>query len=112
MLTASVRDLASGLGAFVAVAGEAGIGKTALLGAVAEQATAAGASVLHGTCWDGVGAPGYWPWIQVVRSVERSVPPATWDELQRRAGDGLQRLLGELRDAPAGVDDGAFQLFD
>ena len=65
--TAVLRDAASGLGQFLLVSGEAGIGKTAVLAALADQAAPAW-TVLRGICWDGTGAPPYWPWSQVLRA--------------------------------------------
>jgi len=50
------------------VTGEPGIGKTALLAEATRRAAADGARVLWGQCWDGDGAPPYWPWIQVLRA--------------------------------------------
>ncbi|MFI6740866.1 AAA family ATPase [Nonomuraea sp. NPDC050451] len=54
-------------GALVLVTGEAGIGKSALVAGAAEEAVRGGARLLGGACWEGEGAPGYWPWVQVVR---------------------------------------------
>ncbi len=101
-------------GALVLVAGEPGIGKTALLAAAAGDAASAGALVVSGECWDGDGVPGYWPWIQVVRGVARAVEPDEWDRLRLAAGDALGRLLGEPGRAPTDVrfDEKGFALFD
>ncbi|MBM2617058.1 AAA family ATPase [Actinoplanes sp. LDG1-06] len=49
----------------VLVAGEAGIGKTALLGRFAAEC--APAPVRWGTCWDDEQAPAWWPWTQALR---------------------------------------------
>ena len=66
---ASLLDAAGrGRGGLVLVLGEAGIGKSRLLEVVGQDASARGWPVLLGRCWDGGGAPAYWPWIQVVRS--------------------------------------------
>lgn len=67
-LGAALEAAAAGRGQFVLVVGEAGIGKTALVAALAEEATGSGALVLWGQCWEGGGAPAYWPWVQVLRS--------------------------------------------
>src|SRR6202140_1101294 len=50
------------------ISGEPGIGKTRLADELASRAKARGLQVLWGRCWEGGGAPAYWPWIQVVRS--------------------------------------------
>jgi hypothetical protein len=34
--------------------------------------------VATGTCWDREGAPGYWPWVQVMRSLQRAARPQAW----------------------------------
>ncbi|MEV4176968.1 AAA family ATPase [Nonomuraea sp. NPDC049709] len=77
-------------GALVLVTGEAGIGKSALVAGAAEEAVRGGARLLSGACWEGEGAPGYWPWVQVVRQL---APGATPQSL-------------------AGADGEAFQLYD
>jgi tetratricopeptide (TPR) repeat protein len=64
----SVLDEARrGAGQFLMVSGEAGIGKTAMLAALASQAGPA-PLVLRGFCWEGDGAPPYWPWSQVLKA--------------------------------------------
>ena len=47
------------------------MGKTALAAEAAAYAKARGAVAVRGTCWEGEGAPGFWPWIQVVRALAR-----------------------------------------
>ena len=47
------------------------MGKTALAADAAAYARGRGAVTAWGTCWEGEGAPGYWPWIQVVRALAR-----------------------------------------
>src|SRR5205809_1047047 len=70
LLREALGRVFAGQGGLVLVAGEAGIGKTTLVLSAAEEARRQGACVLSGACWDGEGAPGYWPWVQVVRGVE------------------------------------------
>ncbi|WP_062438771.1 AfsR/SARP family transcriptional regulator [Herbidospora daliensis] len=54
----------------VLVAGEPGIGKTSLVEAAAHQATSAtGARAVVGRCWDGGGAPPFWPWVTALREL-------------------------------------------
>ncbi|UBU18133.1 ATP-binding protein [Nonomuraea gerenzanensis] len=77
-------------GALVLVTGEAGIGKSTLVAGAAEEAVRGGARLLTGACWEGEGAPGYWPWVQVVRQLAPGATP-----------QGL-----------AGADAEAFQLYD
>jgi eukaryotic-like serine/threonine-protein kinase len=67
-LTADLDAALAGRGGMVLLAGEPGIGKTRLAEELAAQATARGALVLWGRCWEGEGAPAFWPWVQVVRT--------------------------------------------
>ncbi|AQZ63849.1 unnamed protein product [[Actinomadura] parvosata subsp. kistnae] len=60
-------------GALVLVTGEAGIGKSTLVAGAAEEAVRGGARLLTGACWEGEGAPGHWPWVQVLRQLAPEV---------------------------------------
>jgi len=63
----ALESARAGQGGVVLVAGEPGIGKTRFAERVAHEALAVGTKVLWGRCWDGHGAPPFWPWIQVLR---------------------------------------------
>ena len=56
-------------GAIVLVAGEPGIGKTRLVQEAVSRATGRGCVVAWGRCDEGDGAPPFWPWLQVIRSL-------------------------------------------
>jgi hypothetical protein len=79
----------SGHGGFVLVAGEPGIGKTALLGVLAEQAAADGVQVVWGPCWESGGAPPFWPWGRIVDELYRTRDE---DWLRDKLGEGARRL--------------------
>ncbi|MGB6165327.1 MAG: ATP-binding protein [Pseudonocardiaceae bacterium] len=66
-----------GRGGLVLVTGEPGIGKTAVVTHATEDAAVNGVRLLWATCWDGAGAPAYWPWVQVIRSYVRVCDPET-----------------------------------
>src|SRR4051812_13454386 len=68
-LSAALDAARDGRGALYLIAGDAGIGKTRLAGAIADEAAAAGDTVLWGSAWDAGGAPPYWPWIQALREL-------------------------------------------
>jgi tetratricopeptide (TPR) repeat protein len=96
-LRAALEEAASGRGSLVLVTGEPGIGKTRLMGELAQSALEDGFGVLVGRCSEEGGAPAYWPWIQVVRA----------------AGGELEQLAGATPAATA-VDPESrrFGLFD
>jgi hypothetical protein len=96
-LRQAVDGAADGHGLTMLLTGEAGIGKTTLLRAAARYAEGTGARPAWGSGWPGAGAPGYWPWIQVLRSLGLD------DQLSREAGGTA------ADDAPASA---RFQLFD
>lgn len=64
---AASEKVRSGTGQVVLVAGPPGIGKTKLAERAAAESAERGAAVLWGRCWEGGGAPAYWPWTQVIR---------------------------------------------
>lgn len=66
-LVAAAEELRSvRSGSFVLVAGEAGIGKTALCRAVIEAAERDGLSTYERICWPGAGNPSLWPWTDLI----------------------------------------------
>jgi predicted ATPase len=75
-LTADLDAAVGGRGGVVVLAGEPGIGKTRLAEELAAAATSRGALVLWGRCWEGEGAPAFWPWVQVVRAYLEGSDPA------------------------------------
>lgn len=91
-----------GQGMTVLVSGQAGIGKTSLVHAVTAAAADRGAQTTWGTCVDVDGAPGHWPWAQVLSGLVRAIgiPHA-----RQLAGDDvalLATLAPSLGDASHG----------
>ncbi|MFD2395683.1 ATP-binding protein [Prauserella oleivorans] len=109
VLRAEVARTASSHGGLVLVTGEAGIGKTTLVTDAAEEARRQGALVLGASCWESETAPGYWPWMQVVRALRRAASGEEWASAERAARGGLGVLLGE---SAAQDRVGAFELYD
>ncbi len=88
----------SGKGATVILSGEAGIGKTRLAEELALHAQAVGDPVLWGRCYEGEGAPPYWPWVQVIRSYIHVLDD---DALRAEMGPGaadIAQVVSEVRD--------------
>lgn len=108
---AALDEAMAGAGQLLLISGEPGIGKSALLAALAEEAATRGARVLRGNCWDGGGTPAYWPWTQVLREAERhglELGPAA-----RLLATSAPRAPGsaESADAPDPLE-ARFQLLD
>ncbi|MGQ5263620.1 ATP-binding protein, partial [Micromonospora sp. ZYX-F-536] len=94
LLRAELDRAATSHGGLVLVTGEPGIGKTTLVTAAAREARQRGALVLGAACWDSDSAPGYWPWVQVLRGLQRSADD--WAVAGQAAEPALAALLGEV----------------
>ena len=119
-LTADLDAAVAGRGGVVLVGGEPGIGKTRLAEELAAQATSRGALVLWGRCWEGEGAPAFWPWVQVLRAYLQTADPAALrQEMGAGAADiaqvvpAVRALLPDLPAPPPIEPEAArFRLFD
>ncbi len=100
--TAELRQLVAGLhralqgrGGMFLLSGEPGIGKTRVAQELALEARSRGVAVHWGRSTLAEGAPPYWPWIQILRSVLRDVGDA---DFRRLAGSGLPQILQVVPD--------------
>lgn len=114
----AVTRAVAGRGSVLLITGDAGIGKTRLLQAAADDAAARGALVLRGAGWEGGGAPAFWPWVQALRELSQHTDP---EKLAARLGPaaglvgGVVPELGGGQEAEAAVldsDQARFSLFD
>src|SRR5215208_5758462 len=71
VLSEALDAAAAGRGRMALVAGEPGIGKTRLAEELAAVARRRGVRVLWGRCYEGEGAPAFWPWVEVLRAALR-----------------------------------------
>src|SRR3990172_2782417 len=119
-LRAGLEDALSGRGRLLMLVGEPGIGKTRTSEEFATYAGLRNAQVLWGRCYEGEGAPAYWPWVQVVRSyVHDRDPQALMSEMGPGAAD-IAQIISEVRDRLPGLpappalepEQARFRLFD
>lgn len=116
-LSRGLEAALNGRGSLFLISGEPGVGKTALADFAAQPAKERDATVLWGRCWEGGGAPPYWPWVQILRGYLRELGAHAMRDAAGTAWPQLVQLVPELD--PAGVDaramrwdDARFALFD
>ena len=99
-LRAGLAEALAGRGRLFLVSGEPGIGKTRLIEELAEEAGASGGvRVLWGRCWEGEGAPPFWPWVQALRSYVAECEPSALAEELGDAAESVAQLVPEIRRA-------------
>ena len=119
-LRSALADALAGHGRMVMLAGEPGIGKTRTAQELASEAETHGALVLWGWCYEGEGAPPYWPWVQPIRNYVRN---ANSGQLRSLMGPGaadiaevipeVRAKLPDLEPPPVlGPEQARFRLFD
>jgi tetratricopeptide (TPR) repeat protein len=97
VLEAALTASCDGQGQLILLEGEPGIGKTRLLQELTASASSRDMQVLWGRCYEGEGAPPFWPWIQILRSYLASSTP---ESLQAELGTGaavLAQVVPEIR---------------
>jgi hypothetical protein len=92
-LSRALDETISGIGRLVLISGEPGVGKTRLALEALDSAARRGARTAVGACWDGGGAPGLWPWVQVLRSLRAEIEPGHWDRATQSGRGAVTRLL-------------------
>lgn len=120
LLSRRLGEAIGGAGRVAVVLGEPGIGKSRLVQELEQVARARGVSALSGRCPADDAAPGYWPWMQLVRAYVSEVgEAAALDALGPFARD-VAELVPDVADlaklAPRGRSvagaDGRFRTFD
>jgi hypothetical protein len=84
-LHTAVDEVVGGRGRLVLLAGEPGIGKTALAEQAVEYAREHAVTTAAGAGWDGDGVPAFWPWRRVFAAL-RGTAAADWLDAVDAAG--------------------------
>ena len=102
-LRAGLEDALSGRGRLMMLVGEPGIGKTRTSEEFATYARLRNVQVLWGRCYEGEGAPAYWPWVQIIRSYVHDKEPK---ELASEMGPGaadIAQVVSEVKERLPGL---------
>jgi class 3 adenylate cyclase len=119
-LRAGFEGALSGRGRVLMLVGEPGIGKTRTAEELVTYARLRKAQVLWGRCYEGEGAPAYWPWVQAIRSyVHERDAKTLLSEMGSGAAD-IAQIVSEVRDRLPGLpappslepEQARFRLFD
>jgi DNA-binding SARP family transcriptional activator len=97
-LIGGLDDALAGRGRLFLLVGEPGIGKSRLAEELIVNARARGAWILVGRCWEGGGAPAYWPWVQSLRAYVRECDAASLRAQLAAGAADLAQIVPELRE--------------
>jgi predicted ATPase len=118
-LCGSLDHAMGGRGQVVLIAGEPGIGKTRLVEQLTTYAHLRETAVLWGRCYEGEGAPPYWPWTQVIRAYTVEHDPELLAAVMGVGAADIAQMVSEVRrrlpDLPEppslGAEQARFRLF-
>jgi hypothetical protein len=87
----------AGRGRLYLVSGEPGSGKTRLTEELTTYARMRGVSVLLGRCFEGEGAPAFWPWVQALRKYTQDREPHQLHNVMGPGAADIAPLDSEIR---------------
>ena len=102
-LRAGVDEALLGRGQIFTISGEPGIGKSRVADEAAKYSIANGALALWGRCWEGGGAPTYWPWVQIVRDLTNSSDLSSLAKWMDTGAAEIAQIVPELRSRLPGI---------
>ena len=119
-LRAGLDGALSGRARILMLVGEPGIGKTRTSEELTTYAGLRGAQVLWGRCYEGEGAPAYWPWVQIIRAYANDTDPQTLMSEMGPAAADIAEVVSDVRARLPGLPASAaldpeqtrFRLFD
>lgn len=119
-LKAALGETISGRGRVVLLLGEPGTGKTRTADELAAIARQRGATVLVGRCYEGEGAPAFWPWVQVARAYVRDRDATTIRAAMGAGASAIAHIVSEVAERLTDIpqppalepEQARFRLFD
>ena len=96
-LRGALNDVMRGQGRLFLLGGEPGIGKTRLANELARLAATQNVQVFWGRCWEGGGAPAYWPIRQIIRACLEKHNPGQQEVLLGSGAREIAQLIPEIR---------------
>ena len=119
-LRVALNETLSGKGHLFMLVGEPGSGKTRMTEQLATYARLCNAQVLTGSCYEGEGAPAFWPWLQIVRQYVQSREPSTLLSIMGPGASEIAHVVFEIKEllpdlpAPPSLEpeQARFRLFD
>jgi predicted ATPase len=120
LLQSTLKEAGAGRGRLVLIAGEPGLGKTRLAEQLAIYARISGAPVLVGKCYEGDGAPAFWPWVQIIRSWMQEQSSEAIASVMANGASDLGQIVPEVLQQIPGLpsppalepEQARFRLFD
>lgn len=92
-----LQQAAAGQGSLVLISGEAGLGKTRLCAAVAQEAVQWGMAAAIGQCHERQTAAPYVPFVEILEEIARVTPPGVFREALGDAASEAAKLMPQLR---------------
>ncbi|MBI3802016.1 MAG: AAA family ATPase [Deltaproteobacteria bacterium] len=98
VLRTAFADADAGRGRLVLLTGEPGIGKTRLASELATSAYLHGVQVFISRCYEGEGAPPFWPWVQIVRAAISARDPQTLRAEMEAGAAAIAQVVPEVQE--------------
>ncbi|MEK6323100.1 MAG: protein kinase [Acidobacteriota bacterium] len=97
-LRVALNETLLGKGHLFMLVGEPGSGKTRMTEQLATYARLCNAQVLTGSCYEGEGAPAFWPWLQIVRSFAQEREPQTLLSIMGPGAADIAQVVLEIKE--------------
>jgi DNA-binding SARP family transcriptional activator len=95
-LVTRLAEVRRGTGRLALVSGEPGIGKTRLCEELSAYARDRDMHVVWARGWEGDGAPAFWPWVQVLRTLAEETPADVLGGALEGAGADIARVVPDF----------------